>query len=562
LAIGCAKRSIRRYAVDGRVKQLTSAAGGRRHHLLIADEPELGLRARRFAESFPRRTAMRNRPVLLAALVLFAAMNVSVIAQMEPAGAIVIAQGTDAASLDPQLQNDAFSTSILSNVFDTLVYRNAELELEPGLALSWELVDDTTWRVDLREGVTFHNGEAFDADDVEFSLERPLDPALASPLASRFNVIEDVEVVDSSTVLIRTTGPYPLLPARLSEWFILPKDYVEATEQARLSANPIGTGAYRFVEWVKDDRLRLEAFEEHWRGAPAIREVTFRPIPEVSTRVAALQAGDVDLVTNVPAFRQQELDQAASLDVRAVPSTFFQYVGLDGSKNEALADRRVRQAIQYATNVPEIVEFLFDGAAAQIAVPLAFGTFGLDESIEPYPYDPERARELLAEAGYPNGIVIDLDAPVGRYAQDKEVAEALAGQWAEAGIRVNLNVNEWSVQLTKYRAGTELEESHYMGWGTSTFDADDVLFGGFANRPNKTAYENDEVTRLVLEARTNLDPSERERLYGEALRIIHEDVPWVSLFQQFDIYGVRADLTWEPRPDQKIEVRTISVPQD
>lgn len=505
---------------------------------------------------------MRTPRFLLVLLTLLVAAATAAFAQSQPAAEIIIAQGTDAASLDPQLQNDAFSTSILSNVFDTLIYRNSDLELEPGLALSWELVNDTTWRLELRSGVTFHNGEAFAADDVEFTLERPLDPDLASPLASRFAIIDDVEVVDEHTVLIRTTDPYPLLPARLSEWFILPRDYVQASDQATLSVSPVGTGAYRFVEWVKDDHLSLTAFEDHWRGAPGIREVTFRPIPEVSTRVAALQAGDVDLITNVPAFRQDELSGAGELDVRTVPSTYFQYVGLDGTKNPALADRRVRQAIQYATNVPEIVEFLFDGAAAQVAVPLAFGTFGLDESIEPYPHDPERARELLAEAGYPDGIEIDLDAPVGRYAQDKEVAEALVGQWAEAGIDVNLNINEWSVQLTKYRAGTELEEAHYMGWGTSTFDADDVLFAGFANRPNKTAYENDEVRALVLEARTSLDPAKREQLYSEALQIIHEDVPWVSLFQQFDIYGVRSTIDWEPRPDQKVEVRTMSFSED
>jgi peptide/nickel transport system substrate-binding protein len=473
-------------------------------------------------------------------------------------GRIVIAQGTDAASLDPQRQNDAFSTSILSNVFDTLVYRNADLELVPGLATAWELVDDTTWRLTLRDGVTFHDGSPLTADDVKFTLERPLDPALASPLAGRFGVIAGVDVIDASTVHVRTTAPYPLLPARLSEWFVISKAYVEGNDDATVASRPMGTGAYRFVEWVKDDRLVLTANDAYWRGAPSILDVVFRPIPELSTRVAALQSGDVDLVTNVPAFRQREVDGNARLDVRTVPSTFFQYVALDGTKNPVLADPRVRQAIQYATNVPEIVEFLFEGAAAQLAVPLALGTFGLDSTIEPYPYDPERARALLAEAGHPNGIRFAMDAPVGRYAQDKETAEALVGQWAQAGIRVDLNINEWSVQLTKYRAGTELTDSHFMGWGTSTFDADDVFFGGFANVPTKNNYENAEVTDLVRRARTSMDPAERLDLYARVQRILYDEVPWITLFQQVDIYGVRSDLEWQPRPDQKIEVFTIS----
>jgi peptide/nickel transport system substrate-binding protein len=472
---------------------------------------------------------------------------------------IVIAQGTDAASLDPQRQNDAFTTSILSNIFDTLIYRDADLNLVPGLATEWMLLDDTTWEVSLREGVTFHNGEAFDAEDVKFTLERPLNPDLGSPLASRFAVIEGVDVIDPLTVRIRTTTPYPLLPARLSEWFVMPKDYSEATDLDALAEQPVGTGAYTFVEWVRDDHLTLNANPNHWRGAPSIDNVIFRPIPELSTRVAALQSGEVDIAVNIPAFQAAELDADPNLDIRDIPSTFFQYVALDGTKNPVLADVRVRQAIQYATNVPEIVEFLFDGNAVQIAVPLAFGTFGLDETIEPYPYDPDRARELLAEAGYPDGITFAMDAPTGRYAQDREVAEALVGQWAQVGINVELNINAWADQLAKYRDGDALVESHFMGWGTSTFDADDVLWGGFANRPNKNNYENDRVTALVNEARTVFDPERRAELYHEAQQIIYEEVPWLFLFQQVDLYGVSSELDWQPRPDQKIEVRTVAL---
>ena len=497
---------------------------------------------------------MHTRNILLLLITLLLSF-----ASAQPTS-ITVAQGTDAASLDPQFGSDAFSASVLSNIFDTLIYRNAELELEPGLATAWELVDDTTWQLSLREGVTFHNGEVFNAEDVKYTLERPLDAELGSPLSGRFSVLEGVEIVDDYTVIIKTKAPYPLLPARLSEWYMLPNEYGAANDQATLAINPVGTGAYSFVEWVKDDHLSLTANEAYWRGAPAITDVTFRPIPEVSTRVAALQSGDVDLITNVPAFRQDEVAADGRIDVRTVPSTFFQYVAFDGTKNPVLADKRVRQAIQYATNVPEIIEFLFDGAAEQVAVPLAYGTFGLDESIEPYPYDLEKAKALLAEAGYPDGITFALDAPVGRYAQDKETVEALVGQWAQAGINVDLNINEWSVQLTKYRAGTELVEAHFMGWGTSTFDADDVLFGGFSSDPNanKSNYVNEELNGLVATARTSLDPDERLQAYSRVQEIIHDEVPWLALFQQFDIYGVNAELDWQPRPDQKIEVRTIT----
>ncbi len=501
---------------------------------------------------------MSRKPLhLIFVFALLLVLAVPALAQDD--STVTIALGTDAASLDPQLGTDAFTTAILSNVFDTLVYRSVDLTLEPGLATEWEAVEDTVWEVSLREGVTFHNGEEFNAEDVKFTLERPLDPDLGSPLASRFVVIDSVDIVDDFTVRINTVNPYPLLPARLSEWFILPQEYFEANPSEVTSEAPIGTGAYTFVEWQRDEQLVLAANPDHWRGEAEIQNVIFRPIPETSTRVAALQSGDVDLITNVPAFRQEEVAEEGVIDIRVTPSTFIQYVALDGTKNEALADVRVRQALQYATNVEEIVEFLFDGSAAQISVPLAFGTFGLDESIEPYPYNPERARELLAEAGYPDGFTLEIDAPTGRYAQDREVAEALAGQWEQVGIDVQLNINAWPDQLTKYRDGDALAEAHFMGWGTSTFDADDILFSAFANRPNKSNYVNDEVTELVTAARNSMDPAEREQLYADALDIIYEEVPWLFLFQQFDIYGVNSDIQWAPRPDQKIEVRTMSL---
>lgn len=494
--------------------------------------------------------------LLVLALALFA-LTIAGTAQDE--SSITIAQGTDAASLDPQRMNDAFSISILNNIFDTLIYRNADLELIEGLATSWELVDDTTWQLTLREGVTFHNGEAFSAEDVKFSLERPLDPDLGSPLSSRFSVIEGVDIVDDFTVNVNTTSPFPLLPARLSEWFMIPKDYFETNDLDTLGENPVGTGAYMFVEWVRDDRLELTVNPNYWREGGTIQNVTFRPIPELSTRVAALQAGDADIVTNVPAFQQGELDASDAINVQSVPSTFFQYVALDGTKNEVLADVRVRQAIQYATNVPEIIEFLFDGNALQIAVPLAFGTFGLNEDLEPYPYDLERAQELLTEAGYPDGISFTLDAPIGRYAQDSEVAQALVGQWALAGINVELNINAWADQLTKYRDGDALAEAHFMGWGTSTFDASDILFAGFARQPTKNNYSNETVTELISQAQATFDDDARAELYGQVQEIIHEELPWLILFQQVDLYGVSSNLTWQARPDQKIEVRTITI---
>lgn len=481
----------------------------------------------------PTRRIVRRASALIVALVL-------AVAAAQNGAPLVVAQGTDVASLDPQMQNDAFSTSVLSNVFDTLVYRDADLELVPGLATAWRSVDDTTWELELRQGVTFHDGSTFGPEDVEFTLERPLDEALGSPLASRFAVIDDVEVTGPDTVRVHTVDPYPLLPARLSEWFVVSKAYVEANDQATLSAQPVGTGAYRFVEWVKDDHLTLEAYEDHWRGAPEIEAVTFRPIPELATRTAALQAGDVDLVTNVPAIRTEAIDADPDLEVRSVPSTYIQYVALDGTKNEALADVRVRKALQYATNVDEIIEFIFDGNAVKIAVPLAHGTFGLNEGLEPYPYDPERARELLAEAGVePGELTLEFIAPTGRYVQDFAAAQAIANFLREVGVDTEVRTMDWPSYVgTIVRPSEDQDvEMHLLGWAPSFMDASQQMqqFLTSQHPPNGLAtsfYDNPEVDRLVDAANQETDPERRAELYAEASRLVWEDAPWIFLWVQ------------------------------
>jgi len=520
-----------------------------------------------------KQTLLFGRMIGLIAILALLVGVFAVSAQDERILVVGHAESTD--SLDPARGFTGTTGIVNKAAYETLVTFPDEdaSSIEPLLATEWEISEDgLTYTFTLREDVVFHDGSPMTASDVVFSMQR-LQNVSGNPSFLADN-IASVEAIDDLTVAITLASVNPSFLAELPNYafsvssaeLIMANGGTDAEDAAETDAaedflNSIsaGTGPYILDGWDPLVRTELIRNENYWGEGGTIQNVTFRPIPETSTRVAALQAGDVDIIVNVPAFRQEEINATENLEIRAVPSTFFQYVALDGTKNEVLADVRVRQAIQYATNVPEIVEFLFYGPAQQIAFPLAFGTFGLDESIEPYPYDLERARELLAEAGYPDGITFALDAPTGRYAQDREVAEALVGQWAQAGINVELNINAWADQLAKYRDGDALVESHFMGWGTSTFDADDVLFGAFANVPNKNNYVNEEVTELVLQARNTFDDAERAELYAQVQQIIYQEVPWISLFQQFDIYGVRADLNWQPRQDQKIEVRTISL---
>lgn len=479
-----------------------------------------------------------------------------------PAPQIVVGLTTDIASLDPQRITDTMSRVVLDNVYDTLLYRTADLRFEPGLALTWQALDFLTWEVTLRPNVHFHNGDLFTAADVKFTLERPLqDPEYFNATYNRFRVIDHVDIVDDYTVHIITTEPYPLLAARLSEWAMLSHTFVEHVGNEALETRANGTGAYHLIHWEPNGRIVLEANPTYWRGEPAITHAQFVPLPQDDERLFQLVIGRADIITDLSLSHQAEVQKYPNLRYELIPSTYIQYLALDGTKNPILADVRVRQALQYATNVPQIIAQIFQGAARQVAIPVAPGSFGYDETIPPYPYDPARARLLLQEAGYPNGFALTVDAPVGRYPEDRQTVDMIAEQWAAVGVRLTINYNTWATQLALYRSpqGRDLAEAHYMGWGTATFDADDILYNAFAVQPNKSNYTNPQLNTLLQQAHTALNATERQEYYAQALRIIHEEVPWIFLFQQYDIYGVNARVVWEPRPDQKIELRTITL---
>ena len=477
-----------------------------------------------------------------------------------PPDQITIGLTNDITSLDPHLITDTFSRVVLDNIYDTLVYRTADLALTPGLALSWQALDLTTWEVKLRPNVYFHNGEPFTAADVKFTLERPLqDPQKFTATYNRFAVIEEVLILDDTTVHIKTHEPYPLMAARLSEWHILSHTYVAQIGSDALHDHANGTGAYRLVEWQPNEQIRLQANPNHWGGEPTILQAVFLPLPNLNDRLFALIINRADIITDLPLNYQTELVKYPNLTYRLEPSTYIQYIALDGTKNPILADVRVRQALQYATNVPALVEEVFAGAARPIPIPIAPNTFGYDASIPFYGYNPQRARELLAEAGYPDGFRMVLDAPVGRYPGDQQTVALIAEQWAAVGVQLEVIYNDWPTQLAKYRSpeAQEMAEAHFMGWGTSTFDADDILYNAFAVQPNRSHYTNPEVTRLVMSAHTTMSQSERLGYYQQALRIIHAEVPWIFLFQQYDIYGVNRRVQWQPRSDQRLILREI-----
>ncbi|PYO53254.1 MAG: ABC transporter substrate-binding protein, partial [Candidatus Rokuibacteriota bacterium] len=378
-----------------------------------------------------------------------------------PTGSVVVAQGVDPTTLDPMNHQETPAANLARNIFDTLLERDQELKIQPALATEMpKLVAPTTWEFKLRAGVKFHNGEPLDAEAVKFSLERLVDPKLKLRGATPFAPLSHVEIVDPLTVRIHTKAPWPILDTLMSGTgaAILPPKYYKDKDMAFVAKNPVGSGPFKFARWVKDDRIELEANEQYWRGAPRIKKLVFRPIPDDAVRVAALQNGEIDVAVNIPPHlatiiaNHPKLFLSTAPSVRTIQLMYYthQYDAqhkLVGPYAGPVADRRVRLAINHAVDVDEIIKSVLDGKGVRVATMLTDRHFGFDPQLKPIKQDLTRTKQLLAEAGFPGGVDMVLNGPQGRYVRDKEVAEAIAGQLTKAGIRTTLRVFEWGNYL-------------------------------------------------------------------------------------------------------------------
>jgi peptide/nickel transport system substrate-binding protein len=450
-------------------------------------------------------------------------------------------------NLDPTMNLSSIRAQVGVSLFDSLVGRDAEKRIVPELAESWKLLDDNTWQFRLRKGATFHNGEPFNAEAVRFTLQRVLDPNQKSPNRANIAEVARVEVVDDVTVKLVTRQPYAPLLNRLIDFPIVPPKYTAEQGNQGMALRPVGTGPFRFAELVKDDRMIVEAFDRYWRGAPRIRRIVFKPVPEPFTRAAALRNGELDVITNVPPTLARELERVPGIKVLRVPSTWMIYLGLNTFKRP-LSDLRVRQALNHATDVDAIIKTVLEGNGRRTEGPLTPSMFGYDPGVKGYPYDPAKARRLLAEAGYPDGLEITLDSPEGRYQGDKEVAEALAGQWQKAGFKPKVQVAEWGAYFKKYLA-RQFADAYLLGLGGPMQDGDE-LYNLVSSKGRGLYYKNERVDQLFDAGRSTMDPAKRRRIYSDLAKAMIEDATWVFLMQQVDIYALRDRVEWTPRPDQ------------
>jgi peptide/nickel transport system substrate-binding protein len=487
-----------------------------------------------------------------------------------PEGKIVIAQGVDPSTLDTMNQQETPASVVAAHIFDTLVERDQNLKVVPALAAEVpKLVAPTVWEVKLRKGVKFHNGEEFNAESVKYSLERVKTGLRAS---SNFRPIDHVEIVDPYTVKVHTAKPWPTFVSIMTfrQAAMYPPKAYAGKDSAFISKSPIGTGPYKLVRWSKDEEIVLEANDQYWRGAPKIKTVVFRPIPDDAVRVAALQNGEVDVAVNIPPHLATIIASHPKIFLSTAPSIrtlqlmfvtheFDAQHKLIGPYKGVTADKRVRQAIAYALDVDEIIKGVLDGKAMRTATLLTPLHFGYDASLKPIKQDLGKVKQLLTEAGYPGGLELTLNSPQGRYVRDKEVAEAAAGQLTKAGIKTQLKTYEFVSYLNNLVYAHKPGPVWLIGWGTPTVDAETVYGPLFRTGSNLGNYSNPDFDGMVDQAQTEMNEKQRLAIYHRINKLWIDDMPAVPLYQQLDLYGASKRLNWKARSDELIKAYDMSL---
>lgn len=483
---------------------------------------------------------------------------------------IVIAQSSDALYLDPQVIDDGSTNSILSNLYDGLVKRKADLSVVPGLAERWEQKDERTWVFYLRKGVTFHDGKSFSADDVLFTIDRLKKQKVVSGLARG---IAEVRKIDDFAVEIKTPSAYPILLNDLVKVLIISKDYVAQVGNETFNQKPIGTGPYRVKEWIKEDHLTLEANEKYWNGMPAIKTVVFRPISNEATRTAALLSGEVDLIADVPVRDADRIAKDTKLTLIREPSLRLIYLILDIGRDKTPAidlpknpfkDERVRQAARLGLDIDSIVKSVMNGHAYPATQGNPKEVAGYIDGVQSSQYDPEKAKQLLHDAGYPDGFTVTLDSPNNRYPNDSKVAEAVAAQWAKIGINVKLNLMPKAVYFDYTRLADKTTVS-LIGWTSENADAGFWYRAFFYSRDkkagyggsNRSFYANPEFDQLLDKADSAPQLAERAQYLQQASRLLQNDLPMLPLYFQENTYAFNKKVDFKPRKDEYVYVFDI-----
>jgi len=515
-------------------------------------------------------------------ILMAATAGIALIAGAAQAQTLRMGVGAQITSIDPHYHNISPNNAFASMVFDNLIETDDKARLVARLAESWRPVGEGVWEIKLRRGVTFHNGSPFTADDVAFTFER-IPQVVNSPGSFRTysQGVQSVEVVDPYTLRMNTGGPFPLLPVNLAQIPILDRETHQgaSTEDFNAGRVAIGTGPFRMASHRPGERIELERNETFWGDKPAWQSVDYRMITNNAARTAALLAGDVDIIDQVPTTDIERLRHNADIRMSEIDSLRFIYFAMDHMRDgpspfitdndgrplprNPLKDIRVRRALNMAIDRAAIVSRVMEGVATPTTQLMPEGAYGYAPDLQPPRADQEQAKRLLAEAGYPNGFRLTLHGPNDRYPNDGRIAQAVGQMWTRIGVRTQVELAPFSSFVT--RASRQEFSAFLVSWGSSSGEPSSGLRSVIATYDrqrgtgsvNRGRYSNPQFDDTLARAMRTLDDGQREALLQEATRIAINDVAIMPTHLQRNVWAMRRAFQHTPRVDERTRAQDV-----
>lgn len=473
---------------------------------------------------------------------------------------LVIVQGYLPKAIDPAFDTGLFTMSTYSYIFDTLVKTDDSGQLLPNLATSWRTVDPKTWEFKIRSGVKFHNGEVFDAAAAKYTIDRINDPDLKSPWrGGRLGAISGVEAPSADTLVIKTSVPSVVIPSGLTTIYMVPPKHVTQSGAVGFGKAPIGTGPFRVTEWVVDDHLTLERNPDYWGGAPKLSKVTIRMVPEEAPRIAALQAGEAQVAFPLSPELVSSVTAKPDLKVAQVILGQSLVIAMRAVNSGPLEKKQVRQALNYAIDKQKIFSTLMQSQGrlldGQLGGP---NTYGYNPDLKAYPYDVQKAKQLLADAGYPNGFEVKFQGPVGRYPQDQQIGEVIAAQLAAVGVKTRYEVIE-AGKFSATAADGTIGPLFLWGWNLAPAMAVDQVFPFHVSGHPRKLLADPEFDRIYKQSETEFDASKRLALLQQADTVYRDLAPSIFLWQLPMPIGFNAKVQgFVAHPDATMDLRTMT----
>ncbi|MFT5174033.1 MAG: peptide/nickel transport system substrate-binding protein [Gammaproteobacteria bacterium] len=518
-----------------------------------------------------------------AAVLLAASLGLSGAASAKD---LTIGLRAEPTAMDPHFHNLGPNNSMSMHMYSSLILPDEKQRLHPGLATSWKAIDPLTWEFKLRKGVKFHDGSPFTADDVIFTFKRAPDVEGSPSSFAIYTKGKTLKKIDDYTLHISTEQPYPLMPNDVSTIYIISSEKGTGAKTADYNSGKaaVGTGPFKFKEYVPSDRIVLERNEDYWGPKPEWTKVTFKPIKSDPSRVAALLAGDLDVIEVVPTVDIERLKKDPKLALSQGVSNRVIYLHIDHQRDASpfvkakdgsaiknpLKDKRVREAISKAISRDLIVEKVMEGVAIKAGQLLPEGFFGRSKILKPVEYDPKGAKKLLTEAGFPNGFKITIHGPNDRYINDSKIAEAVGQMLTRLGIETEVVTMPRSVYFKRASRGGPDGTPEFsfilVGWGSGTGEPSSALKAllhtydkakGFGTA-NRGRYSNPVVDKMIEDALAEVDDTKRAALLAKATETALEDFGIIPLHYQVNTWGARKGLKYKARTDERTLAHEVS----